>query len=299
MNIPVGKAGQVQTGSAPQAEPVRAAPVVVPAKPYGAGSLAGAGATLLILGGIGWVAFTNDNLGWPTFAAYFFSWPILTGVGMTLVLTFISMAVAVILGTLLAIMRMSHNPILRTSAAGYAWFFRGIPVLVQLIFWYNIALLFPTISLGVPGMKPLVSVQTNAVVTPFVAAILGLGLSMGAYMAEVVRGGIISVGAGQLEALRSLGMTRAQGMRRVILPQAMRVVLPPMGNELIGLLKWTSLASVIAVSEVMHEASLVYARNFQVIPLLLVAAAWYLLITTLFSFGQEKLEQHFGRSERH
>jgi polar amino acid transport system permease protein len=148
-------------------------------------------------------------------------------------------------------------------------------------------------------MKPLVSVQTNAVVTPFVAAILGLGLSMGAYMAEVVRGGIISVGAGQLEALRSLGMTRAQGMRRVILPQAMRVVLPPMGNELIGLLKWTSLASVIAVSEVMHEASLVYARNFQVIPLLLVAAAWYLLITTLFSFGQEKLEQHFGRSERH
>ena len=121
---------------------------------------------------------------------------------------------------------------------------------------------------------------------------------MSAYIAEVVRGGILSVGSGQVEAIRSLGMTQAQGLRRVILPQAMRVVLPPLGNELIGLLKWTSLASVIAVSEVMHEASLIFARTFEVIPLLLVAAAWYLLITTLFSIGQQRLERHFGRSEQ-
>jgi polar amino acid transport system permease protein len=131
-----------------------------------------------------------------------------------------------------------------------------------------------------------------------VAAILGLGLSMAAYMAEVVRGGILSVGSGQIEAARSLGMTRGQGLRRVILPQAMRVVLPPMGNELIGLLKWTSLASVIAVSELMQQSSLIYSRNFQVIPLLLVAAFWYLLITTVFSFGQRFLENHFGKGDK-
>lgn len=261
------------------------APSVRLAKTYGLGSTAGAVIVVVLTGLLVANALTNPAFGWPVFAEYFFSKPILHGVVMTLVLTAISMFVAVALGTLLAIMRMSSNPILQSGSILFSWFFRGIPVLVQLIFWYNLALLIPNI-----GPFP-----TNTVVTPFIAAILGLGLSMAAYMAEVVRGGILSVGAGQVEAIRSLGMTRAQGLRRVILPQAMRVVLPPMGNELIALLKWTSLASVIAVSEVMHESSLIYSRNFQVIPLLLVAAVWYLLVTTAFSFGQSYLEKHFGK----
>jgi polar amino acid transport system permease protein len=187
-------------------------------------------------------------------------------------------------------MRMTSNPILIAASASYAWFFRGIPVLVQLIFWYNLALLFPTISLGW-----LFAIPTNLVVTPFTAAVLGLGLSMAAYMGEVIRGGIISVGAGQVEAIRSLGMTHGQGLRRIILPQAMRVVLPPVGNELIGLLKWTSLASVISVTELMEQTNLIASRTFHVIPLLLVAALWYLSITTIFSIGQGWLERHFGK----
>jgi polar amino acid transport system permease protein len=247
--------------------------------------MAGAAIVLLMATGLIWSAMFNKSFGWPAFAQYFFSEPILIGVLMTLVLTAVSMLLAVVLGTLLAVMRMSSNPILRSGAAVYCWFFRGIPVLVQLIFWYNFALLFPKIIIY----------PTNAIVTPFIAATLGLGLSMAAYMAEVVRGGILSVGTGQVEAIRSLGMTRAEGLRRVVLPQAMRVVLPPMGNELIGLLKWTSLASVIAVAELMHQASMIYSRNFQTIPLLLVAAAWYLLITTVFSIGQRYLERYFGK----
>ncbi|MDB5611060.1 MAG: putative transport system, permease protein [Bradyrhizobium sp.] len=258
----------------------------------------GAAIVVLLLCALGFGAITNPAFGWPTFAEYFFSKPILDGVVMTLILTAISMVVAVLLGTILAIMRMSSNPVLQASSVAYSWFFRGIPVLVQLIFWFNLALLFPRIALGVPGNAPWFSIQTNSIISPFVAAILGLGLSMAAYMAEVVRGGILSVGSGQIEAARSLGMTRGQGLRRVILPQAMRVVLPPMGNELIGLLKWTSLASVIAVSELMQQSSLIYSRNFQVIPLLLVAAFWYLLITTVFSFGQRFLENHFGKGDK-
>jgi polar amino acid transport system permease protein len=258
---------------------------VRPAQTYGIASMVGAAVVLLLAAGLFWSALFNPAFGWPTFAEYFFSWPILNGLLMTLVLTAVAMFIAVVLGTILAIMRMSSNPILRAGSVSYCWFFRGIPVLVQLIFWYNFALLFPTI----------VVFRTNAIITPFIAATLGLGLSMAAYMAEVVRGGILSVGTGQIEATRSLGMTRSEGLRRVILPQAMRVVLPPMGNELIGLLKWTSLASVIAVSELMQQSSLVYSRNFQVIPLLLVAAGWYLLVTTVFSVGQRYLERHFGK----
>jgi polar amino acid transport system permease protein len=265
------------------------APTVRLARTYGLGSMLSAAIVVLFAIGVMWSALFNEAFGWPTFVEYFFSKPILTGVAMTLVLTAVSMFLAVVLGTILAIMRMSSNPILRGGAAAYCWFFRGIPVLVQLIFWYNFALLFPKIFL----------IPTNTLITPFIAAILGLGLSMAAYMAEVVRGGILSVGAGQVEAIRSLGMTRAEGLRRVVLPQAMRVVLPPMGNELIGLLKWTSLASVIAVSELMHQATLIYSRNFQTIPLLLVAAAWYLLVTTVFSIGQRYLERHFGKGAQH
>lgn len=270
-------------------------PVVRPARRYSVSSIAGATVVLYLALLILWTAITDKAFEWPIFAQYFFAWPVLTGVGMTLALTFFSALVALVLGTILAIMRMMPNPILMSASASYAWFFRGIPVLVQLIFWYNLALLFPRISLALPGLGRLLTVPTNQVVTPFIAAVLGLGLSMAAYMGEVIRGGIISVGAGQIEAIRSLGMTYAQGLRRIILPQAMRVVLPPVGNELIGLLKWTSLASVISVTELMEQTNLIASRSFHVVPLLLVAALWYLLITTLFTIGQGWLERQFGK----
>jgi polar amino acid transport system permease protein len=272
-----------------------AVPVVRPARRYGAASIAGAIAVVTAGALILWTAITDEAFEWPIFASYFFAAPVLAGVGMTLVLTLFSGLLAVILGTVLAVMRMTTNPILIAASTSYAWFFRGIPVLVQLIFWYNLALLFPSISLGFPGIGWLFAIPTNLVVTPFTAAILGLGLSMAAYMGEVIRGGIISVGAGQIEAIRSLGMTHGQGLRRIILPQAMRVVLPPVGNELIGLLKWTSLASVISVTELMEQTNLISSRNFHVIPLLMVAALWYLAITTIFSIVQGWLERHFGK----
>jgi polar amino acid transport system permease protein len=270
-------------------------PTVTPARRFNTGSILGAAAVLCFVAMVIVTAITDKAFEWPVVAQYFFSDLVLLGLRMTLLLTVLSGAVAVLLGTVLAIMRMSSNPILSTASAFYSWFFRGIPVLVQLIFWYNLALLFPSLSLGIPGVWTLYSIPTNAVVTPFMAAVLGLGLSMAAYMGEVVRGGIISVGAGQIEAIRSLGMTRWQGLRRIILPQAMRVVLPPVGNELIGLLKWTSLASVIAVSELMEQTNMIASRTFHVIALLLVAAFWYLLITTVFSIGQMYLEHHFGK----
>ena len=256
-------------------------PVVQPARRYGVVSVAGAIAVLSAGAVILWTAITDKAFEWPIFASYFFAAPVLAGVGMTLVLTFFSGLVAVVLGTILAVMRMTSNPILIAASTSYAWFFRGIPVLVQLIFWYNLALLFPWISFGLPGVGWLFAIPTNLLVTPFTAAILGLGLSMAAYMGEVIRGGIISVGAGQIEAIRSLGMTHGQGLRRIILPQAMRVVLPPVGNELIGLLKWTSLASVISVTELMEQTNLISSRTFHVIPLLMVVALWYLAMTQI------------------
>jgi polar amino acid transport system permease protein len=272
-----------------------ATPIVRPARRYGIGSIAGAAVIICIAAGILVTAITDKAFEWPVFAQYFLAAPVLLGVRMTLVLTAISGFVAVVLGTILAVMRMSSNPILSAASASYSWLFRGIPVLVQLIFWYNLALLFPSISLGIPGAWSLFDISTNSLITPFTAAVLGLGLSMAAYMGEVVRGGIISVGAGQIEAIRSLGMTHWQGLRRIILPQAMRVVLPPVGNELIGLLKWTSLASVISVTELMEQTNLIASRTFHVVPMLLVAALWYLLVTTVFSIGQSYLERHFGK----
>ena len=153
------------------------------------------------------------------------------------------------------------------------WFFRGTPVLVQLLFWYSIAALYPTIALGIPFGPAFVHVDANTVITPFVAAILALGLNEGAYMSEIVRAGIISVDEGQTEAAQSLGMTRLQTMRRIVLPQAMRVIIPPTGNETISMLKTTSLAIVIAVTELLYAAQLIYAVNYKMIPLLIVAAS--------------------------
>lgn len=206
------------------------------------------------------------------------------------------MTAGIALGTVLAVMRLSKNPILSTISRGYIWFFRGTPLLVQLIFWYNIAALYPVIAFGLPlGGPSVVLGSANVLISPLAAALLGLALNEAAYMAEIIRGGIGSVDKGQYDAARALGMNGGQLMRRVILPQAMRVVLPPTGNQVISMLKGTSLVSVLAISDLLYSAQIIYATNYQTIPLLIVASLWYLLMTTILSFFQTKLERRYGR----
>jgi polar amino acid transport system permease protein len=206
------------------------------------------------------------------------------------------MIVGIILGVLLAIMRQSPNPLVSGSSWLYIWFFRGTPLLVQLIFWYNIASLFPVISLGVPfGGPAIIHGNANTIVTTFVAALLGLGLNEGAYMAEIVRAGLLSVPEGQTEAAQSLGMSRLQIMRHVVLPQAMRVIIPPTGNETISMLKNTSLASVITYVELTYSAEEIYSANFKTIPLLIVISIWYLVMTSVLYVGQYFIERRYGR----
>jgi polar amino acid transport system permease protein len=192
-------------------------------------------------------------------------------------------------------MRLSPNPLVSGASWLYILFFRGTPVLVQLLFWYNIAALYPKIALGVPFGPALVHPDANTLITAFRAAVLGLGLNEGAYMAEIMRAGIISVDPGQSDAARSLGMTRLQTMRRIVLPQAMRVIIPPTGNETISMLKTTSLASVITVTELLYSAQLIYSANFKPIPLLIVVSIWYLVCTSVLYVGQHYLERYYGR----
>jgi len=196
---------------------------------------------------------------------------------------------------ILAVMRLSQNPLLSGASWIYIWFFRGTPVLVQLLVWFNLAFLYPRVSIGVPFGPSFASANANDLITPLLAAILGLGLNEGAYMAEIVRAGILSVEFGQSEAAQALGMTRAVTLRRIILPQAMRVIIPPTGNETISMLKTSSLASVITVTELLYAVQLIYSVNFKTIPLLIVASIWYLIVTSLLTVGQYYIERHFAR----
>jgi polar amino acid transport system permease protein len=196
---------------------------------------------------------------------------------------------------ILAVMRLSDNPLLSGSSWLYIWFFRGTPVLVQLLVWFNLAFLYPKISFGIPFGPSWVSANANSLITPLTAAILGLGLNEGAYMAEIVRAGILSVEHGQTEAAQALGMSRGLTLRRIILPQAMRVIIPPTGNETISMLKTSSLASVITVTELLYAVQLIYSVNFKTIPLLIVASIWYLILTSLLTVGQFYVERRFAR----
>jgi polar amino acid transport system permease protein len=239
---------------------------------------------------------TNPNFHWDIFGQYFLSSRVLHGLVITLELTFISMLIGIVLGVLLAVMRLSPNPLVAGASWFYIWFFRGTPVLVQLLFWSFISALYPVVSIGIPfGGPEFAHGSANGVITAFVAAILGLGLNEGAYMAEIVRAGILSVDEGQSEAAQALGMTRLQIMRRIVLPQAMRVIIPPTGNETISMLKTSSLVSVIAYGELLYSVQLIYSVNFKQIPLLLVACVWYLIFTTVLSIGQYYIERHYGR----
>jgi polar amino acid transport system permease protein len=276
---------------APAARPddIRAIPVRHP------GRWVAAAIVLILAVALGHSVTTNPRFQWSVVGQYFFSSQVLHGGVVTLELTAIAMAIGIVLGTVLAVMRLSPNPLVGSASWLYIWFFRGTPVLVQLLFWFNIAALYPKVALGVPFGPQFVHIDANSVITPFAAAILGLGLNEGAYMAEIVRAGILSVDEGQSEAAMSLGMTRLQTMRRIVLPQAMRVIIPPTGNETISMLKTSSLASVITVTELLLSVQLIYDRTYQTIPLLLVASIWYLIVTTILSIGQYYLERYFGR----
>jgi polar amino acid transport system permease protein len=242
---------------------------------------------------------TNPRFDWDIVRQYFTSSSVLHGLLVTLELTVIAMVIGILLGAILAVMRLSPNPLVSGAAFSYVWLFRGTPLLVQLLFWNFISALYPKISIGIPFGPEFFHLNANSLITPFVAAILGLGLNEAAYMAEIVRAGIISVDEGQTEASQALGMTRLQTMRRIVLPQAMRVIIPPTGNETISMLKNTALVSVIAYTELLYSVQLIYAANFKQIPLLIVASIWYLIVTTILSIGQYYIERYFGRGSSH
>ncbi len=261
---------------------------------------------LLVAGSaVRWIV-TNKDFHWAVVWHYLSDGRILSGAVVTLYATGLAMVVGVVLGMLLAVMRLSPNPIVSGASWLYIFFFRGTPLLVQIIFWFNIGALYQPsglIPLGVPFGPALVHLNANSVISPFVAGILlALGLNEGAYMAEIVRAGIISVPEGQSEAAASLGMGRLKIMRHIVLPQAMRVILPPTGNETISMLKNTSLVSVIAVGELLYKAQGIYSQNFETIPLLIVVSIWYLIMTSIAYVGQYFLErrvsQGFSRAER-
>jgi polar amino acid transport system permease protein len=235
-------------------------------------------------------AFATGQIAWSYVGRFLVAPTILTGILNTIVMAVLAMAIGIVLGVVVAIMRMSPNPVLRYTALFYAWLFRGLPVILQLLLWFNLALIFPTLT--IPGLY---SARMVDVMTPFLSALLGLGINQGAYTSEVVRAGLISVDAGQYEAAKSIGMTSLVALKRIILPQAMKVVIPPLGNEFIGMIKLTSLASVVQYSEVLYSASSIYYANNRVIELLIVAGIWYLVVVTLLAPLQMLLERRFAR----
>lgn len=261
-----------------------------------AGVIAALLALMLIQGMV-----TNDRLDWPTVWKYLFNENVLAGIGWTLVLTVASMLIAIVLAVLLAVMRKSINPVLRGVSWFYIWFFRGTPVYTQLIFWGLFAVLVPSFVLGIPFTSvEFWSLDTNTlnnVLRPgFLAAVIGLALNEAAYLAEIVRAGLEAVDPGQAEAAKALGMRRTLIMRRIILPQAMRIIVPPTGNETIGMLKTTSLVMAVPFSlELQFATNAIANRIYKPIPLLIVACIWYLVITTILMIGQSYLERHFGR----
>jgi polar amino acid transport system permease protein len=241
---------------------------------------------------------TNPNYEWDVVAKYFTHESIISGIGITLFLTAISMVLGCVIGLVLALMRDSSNRPIAAIALGYISFFRGTPMLVQLIFWFNFAALYPNLSFGVPFTEFQYQVDTNTLIGPLTAAIVGLTLNEAAYMAEVIRGGFAAVDKGQIEAADSLGMSFSTKLRAVLLPQIMPAVIPPTGNQLISMLKGTSLVSVLGVADLLQSVQLIYARTYETIPLLIVASLWYLAMTLLLGIPQSMIERHYGRSDR-
>jgi len=240
----------------------------------------------------------NSAMEWDVVAEHFTSAQVLRGLWLTLWLTAVVTALGFLGGIGVAAMRLSRNPVLQTVSWTYVWFFRSVPVLVQLLFWFNIGYLYPKITLGVPGGPALLEASSNDLISATTAAVLGLTLHEAAHAGEIIRGGILAVDGGQVEAGTALGMSGTRVFGRIVLPQAMRSIVPATGNLLIGTLKGTSMVSVIAVGDLLYSVQFVYNRTYQVVPLLLVATLWYLLVTTVLSVGQYYVERHFARGSR-
>ncbi|MCO1338940.1 ABC transporter permease [Kocuria polaris] len=285
------RGGAPDPGTTREAEhDVVAVPLRHPWRWVVAALLAGSGVALAVS------LWSNPNIDHSAIAAYLFHPRILDGIGLTLLLTVVSMLVSTVLGILLAVMRLARNPVMNAFAWFYVWVFRGTPLLIQIVFWGYLGLLYSQISLGVPftGITWF-AIDTNTLVPAFVAGLLALTLNQAAYSAEIIRGGMLSVDEGQREASYSLGMSPAYTLMRVLLPQAMRVIIPPMGNETISMLKNTSLLSVIAVLELYTVATQISAQNLKQVELLIVVSCWYLFLTSVLSVPQYYLERHYGR----
>jgi len=241
---------------------------------------------------------TNPRFQWGVVGDYFVNGSVMDGLALTLWMTAAVMSCGFGIGIGLAAMRLSHNPILRILSFGYVWLVRSVPPLVQLLFWYELASLYPQLSLGIPFGHEFVTVKTAHLFTGILAAFVGLTVDIAAFSAEIVRGGILSVERGQSEAAQALGLSRGRTFRRIVLPQAMPAIVPASGNLLIGLLKATSIVSVIAVQDLLYSVQLIYNQNFLIMPLLLVATLWYIILTTLLSVGQYFVERYYARGKR-
>ncbi|MFE9422857.1 amino acid ABC transporter permease [Kitasatospora sp. NPDC006697] len=252
-------------------------------------------AALLLLALVASSVVRNPRFQWGVVGDWFTTAAVLRGLTLTLWLTAATMVLGFLLGTVLAVARIWGNLLLRSLSWGYVWLFRSIPPLVQLLLWFNIGALYPRLGLGIPFGPEFVSVRTVDLFGPLLTSVIGLTLLEAAFAAEVVRGGLLSVDQGQLEAAESLGLGRWRVLRRIVLPQAMRSIVPTAGNMLVGLLRSTSIVSVLAVQDLLYSVQLVYNQTYQVIPMLLVATLWYLALTTLLSVGQYYLERHFAR----
>ncbi len=237
----------------------------------------------------------NPKVGWAQVGTYLFNGTILSGVLTTIELTVICQLIGILLGIGFGLSRVSGSPLLRGISATYSWLFRGTPVLVQLILWFNLGLIFPHLAIGVPFTSLNVGIGTNTLITAFVASVLGLGLNEGAYMMEIVRGGILSVSKGQMEAALALGMPPRKALFRIVLPQTLPAVIPPTGNQLVLMLKATSLVAFVAGGDLLTRAQAIYSNNYAVIPLLIVASLWYISMTLVISFFQRLLERRVSR----
>ncbi|MEV1055583.1 amino acid ABC transporter permease [Streptomyces sp. NPDC049887] len=279
---PTGSSTSEETTATAHPEQIKAIPV----RHYGRWV---SGAVVLVL--LGWLAFAfaQGDIRWATITDYLFDDRILQGALNTIVISVLSMLIGLVLGIVFAVMRLSKNPVTGAVAWLYIWFFRGTPVYVQLLLWFNLALIFPILNIG------FYKDEMVDVMTPFLVALLGLGLNEGAYMAEIVRAGIQSVDEGQTEASHALGMSNGKTMRRVVLPQAMRVIVPPTGNEFINLLKTSSLVSAVQYTDLLRAATNIGSTSFAIMEMLIVASIWYLALTSVFSVGQYYVERYYAR----
>lgn len=244
---------------------------------------------LLIL----YLCAVNPNFGWSVVGQYLFDPSVMHGIGVTLSLTVVSMLLGIVLGLICAVGKLSKLRFFMGLSDLYLWFFRSTPLLVQLLFWYNLSALFPV--LGIPG---LFTVDTNDVITPLTATVVGLSLNKGAYMAEIIRAGLMSVDPAQRETAEAFGMSKSQILFRVLLPQAMRAIVPPTGNQVISMIKATAMVSIIAMDDLLYSVQAIYNQNFQIISLLIVAVLWYLVITSVLTFIQSRIERKFAKGER-